>query len=219
MRLGASFFISASILAASVAMLPASAQSGDLVALGGHLEAAAFIDDSQRVRQDATTKNDQQAPPLFGMETEPVAGELAAKWRAVEADIDGEQQVLEDCRAQKARRVVAQNLLDFVAEGAGRSGVARVGLINRAVDLAISHDAGADDSALTLAGTMEVAAAGGQRRLKGCARDLPHGFHHIRHYGLLASGTRAHNIARARRLLDASADARPEMFSREGLGR
>jgi hypothetical protein len=30
---------------------------------------------------------------------------------------------------------------------------------------------------------------------------LPHGFHRIRHYGLLASGTRADNIARARRLL------------------
>jgi hypothetical protein len=31
---------------------------------------------------------------------------------------------------------------------------------------------------------------------------LPRGFHRIRHYGLLASGTRADNIARARRLLD-----------------
>jgi len=30
---------------------------------------------------------------------------------------------------------------------------------------------------------------------------LPHGFHRIRHYGLLASGTRADNIDRARRLL------------------
>ncbi|MEH2523535.1 hypothetical protein V1288_001444 [Bradyrhizobium sp. AZCC 2176] len=29
---------------------------------------------------------------------------------------------------------------------------------------------------------------------------LPHGFHRIRHYGLLASGTRVDNIARARRL-------------------
>jgi hypothetical protein len=44
---------------------------------------------------------------------------------------------------------------------------------------------------------------------------LPSGFHRIRHYGLLASGTRADNIARARRLLDAStalpeaADTRP----------
>jgi hypothetical protein len=34
---------------------------------------------------------------------------------------------------------------------------------------------------------------------------LPHGFHRIRHYGLLASGTRDDNIARARRLLDVTA--------------
>jgi hypothetical protein len=33
---------------------------------------------------------------------------------------------------------------------------------------------------------------------------LPHSFHRIRHYGLLASGTRAGNIARARKLLDIS---------------
>lgn len=34
---------------------------------------------------------------------------------------------------------------------------------------------------------------------------LPHGFHRIRHYGLLASGTPADNIARVRRLLDVPA--------------
>jgi Putative transposase/Transposase zinc-binding domain len=34
---------------------------------------------------------------------------------------------------------------------------------------------------------------------------LPSGFHRIRHYGLLASGTRADNIAQARRLLDVPA--------------
>jgi hypothetical protein len=38
---------------------------------------------------------------------------------------------------------------------------------------------------------------------------LPHCFHRIRHYGLLASGTRADNIARARELLAAPA-AQPE---------
>ena len=38
---------------------------------------------------------------------------------------------------------------------------------------------------------------------------LPQGFHRIRHYGLLASGTRAENIARARQLLDVPA-AQPE---------
>jgi hypothetical protein len=38
---------------------------------------------------------------------------------------------------------------------------------------------------------------------------LPSGFHRIRHYGLFASGTRADNIAQARRLLDVTA-AQPE---------
>jgi len=42
------------------------------------------------------------------------------------------------CREQEACPVVAQKMLDIVAEGAGRSGRARVGLINRAVDLAIT---------------------------------------------------------------------------------
>jgi hypothetical protein len=41
---------------------------------------------------------------------------------------------------------------------------------------------------------------------------LPSGFHRIRHYGLLASGTRADNIARARRQLDVLA-AQPEAGS------
>jgi predicted transglutaminase-like cysteine proteinase len=140
MRIGAGIVIGASILAASAALLPAMPPSGHRVALdAGYLEAAAFIDDSPpAVRHDAATPGDQQAPPIFGMETEPVAGEVLAKWRAVEADIDREQQVLARCRAQQACPAVARNLLDIVAEGAGRSGRARVGLINRAVDLAIT---------------------------------------------------------------------------------
>ena len=44
---------------------------------------------------------------------------------------------------------------------------------------------------------------------------LPQGFHRIRHYGLLASGTRADNIARARRLLDVPA-AQPEAGDTNG---
>jgi hypothetical protein len=38
---------------------------------------------------------------------------------------------------------------------------------------------------------------------------LPSGFHRIRHYGLLASGTRAVNIARARELLAAPVSPEP----------
>jgi predicted transglutaminase-like cysteine proteinase len=133
-RLGAGIVVGAWILVASAEICPALARSG-----AGYLEATANIHVSlQAVRQAAGTESDRQPPPLFGMETEPVAGELAAKWRAVEADIESEQQVLARCRAQEACPVVARNLLDIVAEGAGRTGRARVGLINRAVDLAIT---------------------------------------------------------------------------------
>jgi predicted transglutaminase-like cysteine proteinase len=138
MRVGAGMVIGACILVASVAAIPDSPHSGELALQAGYL-AAAFVDDSpQAARPDAAPRSDLQAAPLFGMQTEPVAGEVAAKWRAVEADIDREQQVLARCRAQQACPAVAQDLLDIVAEGAGRSGLARVGLINRAVDLAIT---------------------------------------------------------------------------------
>jgi len=75
--------------------------------------------------------------PLFGLATEPVAGQVGAKWRPVEADIESELDVLARCRAGDACPAVARELMKIVAAGAGRDGLARVGLINRAVDLAI----------------------------------------------------------------------------------
>ena len=71
--------------------------------------------------------------PLFGMEIEPVVGSWASKWSAVELEIGREVKVLADCRAQKPCPKPAQDLLR-----GGRAGRARVGLINRAVDLAIT---------------------------------------------------------------------------------
>lgn len=140
MRLGVGIVVGACIFAGSAAMRPALPQPGDLVPFDSdYMEAAAFIDGPlQVVRKDPATESDPLAPLLFGMETEPAAGEVAAKWRAVEAQIDRDQQVLARCRAHETCPVVAQNLLNIVAEGAGRSGRARVGLINRAVDLAIT---------------------------------------------------------------------------------
>jgi predicted transglutaminase-like cysteine proteinase len=140
MRACAGIVIGACMHAASAATPPASPQPGDLASFDAdYLEAAAFIDGlPQAMHPDAATESDQQAPPVFGLETEPAVGELAAKWRAVEADIDREQQVLARCRAQEACPVVAQRLLDIVAEGADRTGRARVGWINRAVNLAIT---------------------------------------------------------------------------------
>jgi predicted transglutaminase-like cysteine proteinase len=127
------------VLAASIVMLPALPQLVDRAPVGaGRLEAAAIIDVSLRpIRQDASGARDQQAPRLFGMGTEPVAGGVAAKWLAVNAEIDREQRVLARCRSQESCPVAAKELRDIVAEGAARSGLARIGLINRAVNLAI----------------------------------------------------------------------------------
>jgi hypothetical protein len=140
MRPRTAIVVAAYIFAASGAMLLALPQSGrDIVPFHeDYFESAVFIDVSlQLVRQDSATASDQRAPPLFGMETEPVGGEVATKWRAVEAEIDREQQISARCRSQDACPVAAKNLADIVAEGAGRSGLARVGLINRAVNLYI----------------------------------------------------------------------------------
>src|SRR4029077_3563500 len=48
------------------------------------------------------------------------------------------EQVLARCRAQQACPGPAQDLLNIVSEGAHRTGLARVGGINRAVDLMIA---------------------------------------------------------------------------------
>jgi predicted transglutaminase-like cysteine proteinase len=103
-------------------------------------EAVAFIDDgTNAATAPAPARNDAQAARLFGMETEPVAaGELPAKWHHVEAAMAQDFAVVAQCHANGTCPVAAQRLIDISAEGAGRSGRARVGLINRAADLAIS---------------------------------------------------------------------------------
>jgi predicted transglutaminase-like cysteine proteinase len=78
------------------------------------------------------------AMPLFGLATEPVDGQVGAKWRAVAADIEAELDVLARCRAGEACPAQARELKKLVDQGSNRDGLARVGLINRAVDLAIT---------------------------------------------------------------------------------
>src|SRR5215831_18738502 len=86
----------------------------------------------------ATTKDDGSAQ-LFGMDTEPVAdGALLDKWRRVQADITKDLEVVAQCQAGKPCPAPAERLISLSMEGYGRSGRARVGLLNRAVNLAIS---------------------------------------------------------------------------------
>jgi predicted transglutaminase-like cysteine proteinase len=126
-------FVGLCVLAATAVLLQPQPQSGQSDSLQpDYLVAAAFGDDAR-----SGDMYEQQANPLFGMATEPVFGEVAAKWRAVEADISREEGVLARCRAQLVCPAAAQTLLDIVAEGAHHTGRVRVGRINRAVNLAI----------------------------------------------------------------------------------
>jgi len=63
---------------------------------------------------------------------------LPEKWDHIEVAMALDFAVVAQCHANGACPVAAQRLIDISAKGAGRSGRARVGLINRAADLAIS---------------------------------------------------------------------------------
>jgi predicted transglutaminase-like cysteine proteinase len=86
-----------------------------------------------------TTSHAQPAPDLFGLDSVTVArGEILTKWNSVSADIAADRDVLRHCReAALACPAPAQKLLAVIAEGLGREGRARIGTINRAINLAI----------------------------------------------------------------------------------
>jgi predicted transglutaminase-like cysteine proteinase len=83
-----------------------------------------------------------RAPPasdLFGLDSVAVAGgEILAKWSQVAAGIAADREVLRRCREKaEACPAAAQKLLAVIAEGQAHEGRARIGVINRAVNLAI----------------------------------------------------------------------------------
>jgi predicted transglutaminase-like cysteine proteinase len=81
----------------------------------------------------------QPAPDLFGLDSVPLArGEILTKWNRVAADIAADRDVLRRCReAAVTCPAAAQKLLAVIAEGQAREGRARIGTINRAINLAI----------------------------------------------------------------------------------
>ena len=74
----------------------------------------------------------------FGLLADPiVTGELSAKWQTVRSEIEAEAAVLARCQAGQECPAAAREFISIIAEGRGRDGLARIGLINRAVNLAI----------------------------------------------------------------------------------
>jgi predicted transglutaminase-like cysteine proteinase len=87
--------------------------------------------------RDPAAKDDRTS--LFASNTEPVTeGSLLDKWRRVEAEIAKELDVVAQCRGSESCTTPAQKLIAFSQEGASRMGRARIGLLNRAIDIAIS---------------------------------------------------------------------------------
>jgi predicted transglutaminase-like cysteine proteinase len=79
------------------------------------------------------------APGPFGLVAVGVAsGDVLLKWRAVETEIAADQKILARCRdGAETCPVAAKNFLAIVAQGQAQSGRARIGIINRAINLAI----------------------------------------------------------------------------------
>jgi predicted transglutaminase-like cysteine proteinase len=139
---GAGLLLAGAICTLGPPRLPTDSDPPMTFLAANEFETVSLIEDRENAAtgpSEPLARNDEQAAPLFGMPTEPVdAGELPERWRHVEAAMAQEFAVVAQCRANGACPVAAQRLIDISAEGAGRSGPARVGLINRAADLAIS---------------------------------------------------------------------------------
>jgi predicted transglutaminase-like cysteine proteinase len=76
---------------------------------------------------------------LFGLDSIAVAGgEILTKWSQVAAGIAADRDVLRRCREAAATcSTAAQKLLAVIAEGQAHEGRARIGVVNRAINLAI----------------------------------------------------------------------------------
>jgi predicted transglutaminase-like cysteine proteinase len=78
-------------------------------------------------------------PALFDMDSELVTqGDVLSKWSHSRAEIARELKIVDRCRKDNVCPAGAQRLIELSSEGAGRNGRARLGYINRAVNLAIS---------------------------------------------------------------------------------
>jgi predicted transglutaminase-like cysteine proteinase len=64
-------------------------------------------------------------------------GEVSAKWRSIRSEIEVEAAVLARCQAEQECPAAARQFLDIVAGGRERDGLARIGVINRAINLTI----------------------------------------------------------------------------------
>lgn len=105
-----------------------------------HVSLASMIEDRTHAEPAAPQPGGTGQPTLlFGVDTEPVAdGDLLEKWRRVKADVGRDLETVARCHANGPCTAAAQALIAIISEGVGHRGRARIAMINRAADLAIT---------------------------------------------------------------------------------
>jgi predicted transglutaminase-like cysteine proteinase len=96
-------------------------------------------DDLAFIKPILTPVPTEDASEPFGLDAIPIAlGDVPTKWRNVEVDIRGDIEILAHCREHaQSCPPEARRFLAIVDEGRARDGRARIGVINRAINLAI----------------------------------------------------------------------------------
>jgi predicted transglutaminase-like cysteine proteinase len=120
----------------------ASGHSASRTALpaADHVSLASMIEDRTDAEPAAPRPGGTgQSTLLFGVDTEPVAdGELPERWRRVKSDIAPDLEIVARCHANGPCTASPPALIAIIAQGVGHRGRARIGMINRAVNLAIT---------------------------------------------------------------------------------
>jgi predicted transglutaminase-like cysteine proteinase len=96
---------------------------------------------AQVVTAAAATKEQvpSEVDDLFGLATEPVlVGSILTRWSGAEAGIRADNQILALCRVGGSCPEAARRFLAIVDQGRAHDGRARIGVINRAINLAIT---------------------------------------------------------------------------------
>jgi predicted transglutaminase-like cysteine proteinase len=93
-----------------------------------------------KVHSEATSRSADPAPAFepFGLDVEPVvSGGIFAKWTTVETQIKSETRIFAHCRDGSWCPPAARRFLSVIDRGLARSGRARIGIINREINLSI----------------------------------------------------------------------------------
>ena len=103
-----------------------------------YLSSSVPADEATSPRQSAATVAIKSAAEPFGLVARPViSGAILTKWNDVAAEIRDDNEILTHCREGAWCPQAALRFLAIVDEGRSRNGRARIGVINRAINLAI----------------------------------------------------------------------------------